>query len=252
MSKAINGDGAANEVIISPNSHVMEPSDLLVTRVAKPYRDRAPRFPQLKVGESFQTHPGGQDPNCRIKEMETDGLSTEVFYPTYLLDLFGLDDAKLQEACFRVYNDWLIDYCQVAPKRLIGIGAISVYDIDQAVKELERCKKAELRSAIIWQAPHPDLPFYANHYDKFWAVAQEMDMPVSLHILTGHSYHMDKGRKGVERYRGSVNLKLADLASALFQFIFYGVLDCYPKLEVVTVENEIGWLPFMLQQWDYY
>jgi predicted TIM-barrel fold metal-dependent hydrolase len=30
------------------------------------------------------------------------------------------------------------------------------------------------------------------------------------------------------------------------------VLERYPKLKFVSVENEIGWLPFMLQQWDYY
>ncbi|MBI2985287.1 MAG: amidohydrolase [Deltaproteobacteria bacterium] len=253
MSKATSGNGTGEGVLISSDSHVMEPSDLLVTRVPPPYRDRAPRFPQLKVGESFQTHPGGQDPECRIKEMETDGLSAEVLYPTYLLDLFGTDDAKLQEACFRVYNDWLIDYCRVAPQRLVGIGAVSVYDIGGAVKELERCKKAGLRGAIIWQAPHPDLPFYSDHYNRFWAAAQEMNMPVNLHILTGHSYHKNKeSRKGVESYRGSVNLKLADVASALFEFIFYGVLERYPRLKIVIVENEIGWLPFMLQQWDYY
>ena len=251
MPKTTNGDGAVNEVLISSDSHVMEAPDLLVERVPQTFRDRTPRFPKLKVGEGFQSHPGGQDPNGRIQEMETDGVSAEVLYPTHLLGLFGLDDAKLQEACFRAYNDWLIEYCQVAPKRLVGIGAISVYDIDQAVKELERCKKAELRGAIIWQAAHPDLPFYSSHYDKFWTAAQEMDMPVNLHILTRHSYHKNRP-DGVERYRGSVNLKLADVADALFELIYYGVLERYPGLKIVTVENEVGWLPFMLQQWDYY
>jgi len=43
-----------------------------------------------------------------------------------------------------------------------------------------------------------------------------------------------------------------DVANALFDFIFYGVLERYPKLRLVTVENESGWLPFMVQQWDYY
>jgi predicted TIM-barrel fold metal-dependent hydrolase len=252
MANKINGNGAANEVLISSDSHVMEPHDLWTTRVPPPHRDNAPRFKPIKVGESFQTHPGGQDPNARIGEMETDGLSAEVLYPTLMLELFGLNDAKLQEACFRVYNDWLIDYCRVAPKRLIGIGAISVFDIDSAVKELERCKKAGLRGAIIWQAAHPDLPFHSDHYNKFWAAAQAMDMPISLHILTGHSYHNDKARTGVERYRGSVNLKLMDVANALFELIFYGVLERYPRLKIVTVENEIGWLPFLVQQWDYY
>ena len=253
MSKATNGNGTGSEILISSDSHVMEPSDLLATRVAPSYRDRAPRFPQLNVGESFQTHPGGQDPHCRIKEMETDGLSAEVLYPTYLLPHFAMDDAKLQQACFRVYNDWLIDYCKVAPNRLVGIAAISVYDIDEAVEELERCARAGMKGSIIWQAPHPDLPFHSDHYNKFWAASQEMNMPVNLHILTGHGYHKQGlNKKGVESYRGSVNLKLKEITDAFFELIFYGVLDRYPSLKFVSVENEVGWLPFMLQQWDYY
>ena len=253
MSKATNGNGTGSEILISSDSHVMEPSDILVTRVAPPYRDRAPRFPQLKVGESFQTHPGGSDPNCRIKEMETDGLSAEVLYPTHLLPHFAMDDAKLQEVCFRAYNDWLIDYCKAAPKRLVGIAAISVYNIDEAVKELERSAKAGMKGSIIWQAPHPDLPFHSDHYDRFWAASQDLNMPVNLHILTGHGYHKQGlNKKGAESYRGSVNLKLKEITDAFFELIFYGVLDRYPGLKFVSVENEIGWLPFMLQQWDYY
>src|SRR5215468_2131201 len=248
-----NGHGQGiNGVIISSDSHVMEPVDLWKKGVPEKYRADAPLFPPHKVGEGFQHHAGGWDPHARIKEMETDGLSAEVLYPTLMLDLFALDDAGMQEACFRVYNDWLIDYCRVDTNRLIGIPAIPVYNIDVGIKELERCHKAGLKGAIIWQAPHPDLPFHSSHYDKFWAAAQDLDTPVSLHILTGHSYNKDKERKGVERYRGSVNLKLMDIANGLFELIFYGVLERYPKLKIVTVENECGWLPWIVQQWDYY
>ena len=243
--------GNGKEVIISSDSHVMEPHDLWEKRVPEPLRATAPRFKPLPVGEGFQKHPGGQDPHARIKEMETDGLSAEVLYPTMALTLFALDDARMQEACFRVYNDWLIDYCKAAPERLVGIGAIPLYDMDYGLKELERCKKEGLKGAIIWEAPHPDLPFYSDHYNRFWAAAQEMEMPISLHILTGHSYHKAE-RKGVERYRGSVNLKLLDNENALFDLIFYGILERHPKLKIVVVEAEIGWLPFLLQQWDYY
>jgi predicted TIM-barrel fold metal-dependent hydrolase len=251
-----NGNNAGFEVLISSDSHVMEPSAILVERVPAACKEQAPKFPQLKVGESFQTHPGGSDPNCRIKEMETDGVSAEVLFPTYLLPHFAMDDAKLQQACFRAYNDWLMDYCRVAPNRLIGIAAISVYDIDEAVKELERCAKAGVKGSIIWQAPHPDLPFKSEHYNKFWAASQDFNMPVHLHILTGHGYHkktvFGNDRQGVEHYRGSVNLKLQEIINAFFELIFYGVLERYPKLKFVSVENEIGWMPFMLQQWDYY
>jgi uncharacterized protein len=247
------GTNQPTEVIISADSHVMEPHDLWVTRLPQALRDQAPRYPEPKVGEGFQGHPGGHDPNERIKEMAVDGVSAEVLYPTLGLGQFGMDDAALQEACFRVYNDWLIDYCQVNNDRLVGIPNIAIYDVDHAVKELERCKKAGLQGALIWQAAHPELPLYSDHYDKFWDAAQSLEMPISLHILTGHNYskHMDR-RKGVEHYRGSVNLKMTSGTDAWFDLMFYGVFDKYPRLNFVWVEFEMGWIPFYLQQWGYY
>jgi len=242
-----------SEIIISADSHVMEPHDFWEKALPPSLRDQAPRYPAPKVGEGFQGRPGGHDPNERLKEMATDGVSAEVLYPTLGLGQFGLDDARLQEACFRLYNDWLIEYCQVALDRLVGVPNIACYDIDHAVKELERCTKAGLKGALIWQAPHPDMPLYSDHYNKFWEAAQALDAPISLHILTGHNYskNMD-ARKGVEHYRGSVNLKMASGTDAWFDLMFYGVLDRYPRLKFVFVEFEMGWIPFYLQQWGYY
>jgi predicted TIM-barrel fold metal-dependent hydrolase len=160
----------------------------------------------------------------------------------------------LQGACFKVYNDWLIDYCRVAPDRLVGVSALSVYNPDEAVRELERCKKAGLKGAIIWEVPHPDLPLHSEKYEPFWNALEELDMPLSLHILTGFSYFKRgiTGINGIEGYRGSVNLKLADATNALFDLVWYGVLHRHPKLKLVLVEHEVGWLPFLVQQWDYY
>ena len=92
-----------------------------------------------------------------------------------------------------------------------------------------------------------------DHYERFWAAAQEMEMPVSVHILTGFGYVKTRyERKGLERYRGSVNLKLAEIIDSLMDIIFSGVLERFPRLKIVLVENEIGWLPYVLEQWDYY
>ena len=114
--------------------------------------------------------------------METDGVSAEVLFPTYLLPHFAMDDAKLQQVSFRAYNDWVMDYCAVAPNRLVGVAAISMYDIDEAIKELERGAKAGLKGSLIWQAPHADLPFRSDHYEKFWGgVRGSPDAGASAH-----------------------------------------------------------------------
>ena len=57
-----NGSDAGFEVIISSDSHVMEPSDIIVERAPNAFKDQVPRFPKLQEGSSFQTHPGGSDP----------------------------------------------------------------------------------------------------------------------------------------------------------------------------------------------
>ena len=147
------------KVLFSADSHVMEPVDLWKNGVPVTMRADAPVFPPHKVGEGFQSQSGGWDPHERQKEMAQDNVSAEVLYPTLGLGLFALDDPKMQEACFEVYNDWIADYCAVAPDRLLGVGMIATHDIKTAVAELERSHKAGLRGALVWQTPRPDLPF---------------------------------------------------------------------------------------------
>lgn len=192
--------------------------------------------------------------------MDIDGVDGEILYPTLGLGLFGLEDAAVQERAFERYNSWLGDFCNVNPDKLFGIGLISVYDIDSAVKELERCARLGLPGCEIWQTPPPDLPFYGRHYEPFWEAAAALNMPVSLHILTGFNYSR-KRREGLpddplERmvtvHKGTVNRKLLAVTDALLEIMFSGVLDRHPKLKLVLAENEIGWIPFILDQFDYY
>lgn len=248
------------DLLVSSDSHVIESPTLWSERLPASFREKAPRFPKGAGG--FQAHPGGSDPAERLKEMLVDGVSAEVLYPTLALNLFHLPEAPLQAACFQVYNDWVAEYCQAAPERLIGIAAISTYDTAAAVHELERARKLGLRGAIIWQLPPTEIPFYSSHYENFWAAAQELEMPVSLHILTGHDWsrQVSTGLMGGTvapsesryGYRGLVNEKLLSAMNSLHDIIISGVLQRYPRLRLVLVENEIGWIPFVLNQWDKY
>ena len=66
------------------------------------------------------------------------------------------------------------------------VSLLSAYNIDNAIKEMERCRKAGLVGTMVWMTPHPTLPFdRSEHYDRLWAVAEELEVPVSLHINTG-------------------------------------------------------------------
>jgi predicted TIM-barrel fold metal-dependent hydrolase len=76
-------------------------------------------------------------------------------------------------------------------------------------------------------------------------------MPVNLHILTGFNYSRFE-RKGLDIFKATVNTKLADAAGTLFDLVFSGVTARFPKLKFVYVENEVGWIPFYVHEWDKY
>jgi predicted TIM-barrel fold metal-dependent hydrolase len=249
---------STSELLISSDSHVMESLDLWAERLPSSLRERAPSYDHLRETNVSQAHPGGNDPRERVKEMTVDGVSGEVLYPTIAMDQFGIKDAALQEACFRVYNDWLIEYCNAGPKALYGIACISLYQIDNAIREMERAKKAGMRGVLIWQIPPAALSFASDHYERFWAAAQDLDMPVSLHILTGEPYGPGElvtrfaNAPGLEILREAVNTKLLYVTNALLDIVGSGVLERFPRLKIVLVENEVSWLPFVLSQWDKY
>jgi predicted TIM-barrel fold metal-dependent hydrolase len=273
-----------NEKIISADSHVIEVPDLWEKELPGALRERAPRLyfdegrnawmfgspdvqPQA-VGGLFMAgkrpeeindfrkggfslaRQGGWDPVARLADMEVDGVAAEILYPSLGLGLFCVPDAALQDALFRVYNDWIIDYCKKVPDRLFGIALLSMYDAERAVAEMERCARQGVRGVMIWQVPHPDLPFTSDHYERFWAAAEELEMPVHLHILTGFGDSMKRQTaKGLQRYRIGIN-QTREIEDALFDIIFSGMLERHPRLKVVSVENEIGWMPFWLAQCD--
>jgi predicted TIM-barrel fold metal-dependent hydrolase len=270
--------------LISSDSHVSEPPNLWVERIDTKYRDRAPKvvinpegqegaylvyegYPPhnlaiglgagktpeelaefLKSGTYADARPGGWDPSQRLEDMELDGVEGDVLYTTLGFRLFWLKDAGLQQACFRVYNDWLAEYCSYAPKRLKGLALISIYDPQEGAKELQRCAKMGLKGAMIWCSPPEDRPYSSPLYDPFWAAAQDLDMPLSLHAITG----MERipWEYGAEKRAMRQTVTPHEIEKSFSILILSGVLERFPRLKIVSAENNCGWLPYYLQRMD--
>ncbi|PZC48854.1 MAG: putative metal-dependent hydrolase, TIM-barrel fold [Chloroflexi bacterium] len=271
---------------ISSDSHMSEPLDLWVERMDSKYRSRAPHavpehkgkpgawwtyegYPPhnlavgvaagesrargeqtefLKGGTYADARPGGWDPALRLKDMEVDGVVGEVLYTTLGFRLFWLLDPDLQRECFRVYNDWLAEFCSYSPDRFKGLALISLYDPQLGAKELERCAKMGLSGAMIWVTPPEDRPYSLDVYDVFWAQAQETNMPLSLHPPTG----MLRPKLEFEPEKRALRHTFAaqEVQLALSTIIISGVLERFPQLKMVSAEYDIGWVPYWLQQID--
>ena len=91
---------------------------------------------------------------------------------------------------FRRHNDWIRDYCSHSPDRLIGVACLPLPDVDEAVDELLRCANMGIRGvAIACQAP-ADKPYQHPDYEPFWDAADDVGLPITMHIFTGTSWDM--------------------------------------------------------------
>ena len=61
-------------------------------------------------------------------------------YPSINMLTFMVDDVEVVDAVFQRHNNWIRDYCSHAPERLIGVGCITLRDIDMAIAELKRLR----------------------------------------------------------------------------------------------------------------
>jgi len=280
----------ARHGVISADSHVTEPVDLWQERLDRGLRERAPRvianpgagprwlftaegampFPIAggfaagrsgqELAEFFErgydaARASGWDPALRIDDQELDGIDAEVLYPSLGMNLFAMPDAALQRACFRVYNDWLADYCRHAPARLCGVGLVSLEELGKVEEDLDRIAAQGLRGAMIWGAPPPERPYSERSYDRFWAAAAERDLPVSLHIIAGRG--RTSSRVSDVTLARSVDpgvwymTVLHEIQESLARIVFGGVLARHPRLRIVSAENDTGWIPHFLYRMDH-
>jgi len=279
----------AGHKLFSSDSHVSEPPDLWVERIDKEYLFRAPRvearekdgrLQEYMFYEGFPPHPvsvglasaakggdktdyrdsgkgysgaltGGWDPAARLKDQDTDGVEAEILHATLCFRLFWIKDAGLQRACFTVYNDWLAEFANYAPKRLIGVPCISLYDIDLAVAELERSAKMGLKGAMIWLSPPVGAPGYQDpFYDKFWAAAQDLEAPLVLHGITGGA----ESRYSINYWDPMALLggvtRHHEAERSLATFVLSGVLERFPRLKLICAENGTDWIPLFNKRLD--
>ena len=133
---------------------------------------------------------GAYDPDERIKQLDIDGLDAAVLYPTIgLLWEEEVKDPELALAYNRVYNDWIADYCSHHPDRLYGAAHISLMDVEGGIAELKRAAKLGLKSVMLTPYPTNGKAYGDTYFDPFWAEAEDMGMPVGLHVVARPGFH---------------------------------------------------------------
>ena len=279
--------------VISSDDHVYEPPDLWTSRIGAKFGDRCPRVVReegedwwycdgekilgfegggeqlgwrftkpeklTRGGKSEDVRPGAYLPEERIKDMDADGVEGEVIYPTVGVALSRVQDTELMSAICSAYNDWMAEFCRPFPHRLKGIGLLNLESVQVAIKEMERCANLGLAGAMIPVYPPEERGYDSPEYDPLWAAAQDLKMPISLHINTrllinnsrymgGHAQVQSSPAPETAPFRANVDHWVR---MSFANMIFSGVFERYPKLTVGSIEMELSWAAHFLERMDY-
>ena len=272
--------------VISSDNHVIEPPDLWTSRADAKFKDRVPQIireesgadwwycdghkvvsvePGTQAGVRFEAPEelaidsgtfedvrlGGYIPEEHIKDMEIDGIDMSIVYPTAGLVLYSVPDGEVLTHTFKIYNDWVAEFCSAYPKVLKGIAMINVDEVEDAVSELQRCAKLGFVGAMITVYPPAERPYSLPIYEPLWAAAQDLQLPLSLHIATnrpGAGQEFQNILSVTPWFFSDVDHWVRE---SLGQMIFTGVFERYPKLQVGSVEMELSWVPHFLDRIDY-
>ncbi len=277
--------------VFDSDMHIMEPADLWERRIAPEFRDMAPRgltsdnvrdlrirFPDvvdrgaelgsdLRRGHNFARNQAlyGEDARrgwtgeVQLEAMEREGLDVAVMFPSRGLNVLVGDDggARVTDPRFaagiaRAYNDWLFEFCQADPERMLGAGMISVYDINDAVEETHRVvEEYGFRSVFLRSNIVNDKPWHDLYYEPLWSALEALNIPLGFHQASASSVPQLTrlwfgSPTALQRAYGQPVGQMFAVGS----FLGGGVLERHPKLRVAFLEANCSWLPWLLWRLD--
>ena len=187
----------------------------------------------------------GYDPAERIREIDREGIEAELIYTSFGLGMFALPDLEYRRACMKAFNDWLAEFCAAAPNRLFGIAMLPTDDLDRDVVELERCAKMGMKGAMISISQDSDSDYSDPAFDKLWSAAEDLGMPISLHVAASETTFMATGNMWTD-----FACVFTPTMYSIVTMLFSGIFDRHPKLKVVSVENDAAWPLAVLERMD--
>ena len=253
--------------LISADNHVELTEDIFYAKFPAKMRDAAPRvwFDQYwRVGfkDQMEAYPVGVDIDkalarsvlndgfqlsLRNEHLDVEGIRKEIVYPQSLMAFVRYPDHEMQELMYRTYNEHMAELGKRSPGRFFGVGICSNWwEPKRAEAAVQQIVDLGLKSFMLPFSPGRGADGKAIDYagiemDRFWAAAEEADIPVSFHI---GEVPASGGRGGFGTF---FIVQAAPFRRVFGNLIFGGILDRHPKLRIVFAEGGINWVAGVLQ-----
>jgi len=130
---------------------------------------------------------GASDPEARLKDMDAMGVDQAFLYPTWFAEGFHLiEDPDVAYALARAYNNWISDFCKLAPERLFAAAMVPLQNMDYTIAELRRVRDVPcFRAAFIRPMFLEGRYFTHPYYDPLWAELEALNMAAAVHPTAG-------------------------------------------------------------------
>jgi predicted TIM-barrel fold metal-dependent hydrolase len=263
-----------DQILISADDHLdihAMPPDVWSSRLPEAWRERGPHVEETEDGpywfcDGRRMSPSGRkekgyiaahdhglrpgQPRTRLEDMDRDGVHAQVVYGPTCTQL-QLNDAALHEQVARVYNDWAAEFQRQCADRLILLPDIPSYDPQVARQELERCAKLGHKGAILASTVGRGEPLFHAAWAGFWDAAQEIGIPIHVHLSALGSLHSLTMKLGSWEMPAAVAVVPMQLDEVLAGLIFSGTLEKRPNVKFVMGEAGLGWIPYVIERLDH-
>lgn len=210
------------------------------------------------------------DSGVRDRYLDQEGIAAEILYGDGFVenhppfsDIMESDGPifagkpwpfDIQLAGCRAYNRWLAEFCNENPERRFGVIQMpAAHDIPALMEEAKRAREDGLRGGLLVPQLEPGLPGYHDpYYDPLWALAADLDLPISIHGGNARSPDGATAYGAEEPLASFFHFTESTFFDRrpLWFFIWGGVFDRHPKLKLVFAEALSHWVPQELMRLD--
>lgn len=251
-------------IVVSADTHYSVSEDLWFNGFPDHLKDSAPRvwlangafnigFNNVSLVESylptlvqFETMPGCSQIESRLKDMDAEGVDKEIAYGASVMALMHCPDLTVREWVFELYNEHLAAVQERAPGRFYGVGLINYWDVDRVSASIDRLKALGLKTFMLPLNPGKDrdgdpISWHDDAMIPAWEAIEDAGLVVNHHIGEG-STSTGRGAMAID-----VIQNFSPFRKFFGQYIFGGILDRHPKLQIAWAEGGINWAASAMQ-----
>jgi uncharacterized protein len=222
----------------------------------------------------------------RLALMDDQGIEAQVIYPNGVgfasNHIFAIADPDQRAEILHVFNDFYVDLQSDSGGRLIPQAMLPIWDMDLTVREMNRLLDRGVRGFTLSDKPEllglPELP--EPYFEPMWDLFNESGAVVNFHIGAGNRREEIEAIRssryakpeaaaaqpatptaiaapswrsfGVQR-RFAVGATQVSMSNVriIVNLCMSNLFDRYPRLQVVSAESGIGWIPFILESMEF-